>query len=63
MAQHVTVGVQDADGGNAGIGNSLLPTRLAQQTFRRKRRRCTVMLLREDRRNSTVVSRHQRSTC
>ena len=56
MAQHVAVGVQDADGGNAGIGNSLLPARLAQQIFRCKRRRCAVMLLREDRRDSTRLT-------
>src|SRR5262245_58820917 len=62
MAQHVAIGVQDADGGNAGVGNSLLPARLAQQTFRRKRRRRTVVFLRENRRDFTVVNRHQHPT-
>src|SRR5689334_20886753 len=62
MAQHVAIGIQDTDGGNVGVGNSLLPARLAQQIFWRKRRRRTVVFLRENRRDFTAVSRHQRQT-
>src|SRR6202023_243783 len=60
-AQNVAVGVEDTDVRDAGTRNPLLPACLAQQIFRLKCGRLSVVFLCEDGRDPAVIDRHHQT--